>query len=678
MQSIGRPIAIFAALLLWGTAALWGQTISDSESITIQGQGTVKTRTFMVKDGWQVQVTADSPVKVSSVAVDGGANTLINFPAAIPAPPFYNGSSAPIPKGGIFTLSVETTGKWQVSIIESGFVKDMAIGGSPAPAATPPAATPAPSAAPTTALAPAAAPPMPTSTVMGTSYQMTRIAEFNRTSDFASSVEEDTADFTATNGWRLFWTTTHGVKITLVPANGLAQVLVDDTSTRSSATHGGYNSGGYHPYNNTIPNGGMNPIVNTDPSATTVYHGMCMGPTFGTFHFKVEGPGQWTLTVVSMMPSPISPMAGGPSSPVPGAAAASPSAAPATSAPIVKLTDDQARAVVLIKGDNAEGTGFMIKTPDGPAVITNIHVIANNPNFKITTNTGALVNVLSEKGASDRDLAMLMIKDAGYNYLDFSTDISQSVQPGDEVITPGNSQGGEVMLNTGGKVLGIGPVRIEIDNPIYHGNSGGPVFHPKSGKVLGVVTEGMKNEMTDDLDKASFASRNSAISGAMRYFGLRLDTVATWIPIDSRRFAVETTFLDQFHEQSRRLDAYLNRADKNQSNDQNNPNNSSGNDNREAKIYLDDAKIMKADDNYTSRISGSDTAQRIDLLKSLLFDLQCVADLDVDQIKDKSNFYSFDQERAQEEYDYRKALRDELDSIGSDIERLGNLPRTNN
>ena len=28
--------------------------------------------------------------------------------------------------------------------------------------------------------------------------------------------------------------------------------------------------------------------------------------------------------------------------------------------------------------------------------------------------------------------------------------------------------------------------------------------------------------------------------------------------------------------------------------------------------------------------------------------------------------------------DYRKALKDELDSIGNNVERLGGLPRTNN
>jgi hypothetical protein len=226
-----------------------------------------------------------------------------------------------------------------------------------------------------------------------------------------------------------------------------------------------------------------------------------------------------------------------------------PSPAPVSNAATssaTKMTEDQSRAVVLIVGDNGEGTGFMIKTMDGPAVVTNLHVIGNNPNFKITTTSGALVTVLSAKAASDRDLVLLAIKDAGYSYLDVSTDISRTVQPGDEVITPGNSEGGEVMLDTVGKVLGIGPVRIEFDNPIYHGNSGGPVFQPKSGKVLGVVTEAMKVDNTDELDKASFANRASAIHSSMRYFGLRIDTVSDWVPIDWARFQTETIFLDQF------------------------------------------------------------------------------------------------------------------------------------
>jgi S1-C subfamily serine protease len=365
----------------------------------------------------------------------------------------------------------------------------------------------------------------------------------------------------------------------------------------------------------------------------------------------------------SQSPSPVG--ATTPASSVPDATAA------ATAAP-GKLTEDQARAVVLIKGDKAEGTGFLIKTPNGPVVITNIHVIANNPNVKITTNTGALVTVLSQKCASDRDLAMLAIQDNGYSYLQMAPDISKVVAPGDEVITPGNSEGGEVMLNTSGKVLGVGPERIEIDNPIYHGNSGGPVFHTKSGTVLGVVTEAEEVELGDDLDKTSFASRNSAIAGKMRYFALRLDTVTNWIDVDPKAFAIETAFLDQFEDQSERLDAYLNRSD----NTESNPN--AGED--KSKIYLQDDKIMRAENSYQSNAGGDsgDTSQHIEALRSLLFDLQSVADLHYSDIQNMDAFYPFDRDRAKDEMAYRKALKDELDSISNNIERLGHLPRTNN
>ena len=363
-----------------------------------------------------------------------------------------------------------------------------------------------------------------------------------------------------------------------------------------------------------------------------------------------------------------SPSAVGATTPAPSVPDAT---AAATAAP-GKLTEDQARAVVLIKGDKAEGTGFLIKTPNGPVVITNIHVIANNPNVKITTNTGALVTVLSQKCASDRDLAMLAIQDNGYSYLQMAPDISKVVAPGDEVITPGNSEGGEVMLNTSGKVLGVGPERIEIDNPIYHGNSGGPVFHTKSGTVLGVVTEAEEVELGDDLDKTSFASRNSAIAGKMRYFALRLDTVTNWIDVDPKAFAIETAFLDQFEDQSERLDAYLNRSD----NTESNPN--AGED--KSKIYLQDDKIMRAENSYQSNAGGDsgDTSQHIEALRSLLFDLQSVADLHYSDIQNMDAFYPFDRDRAKDEMAYRKALKDELDSISNNIERLGHLPRTNN
>jgi Trypsin-like peptidase domain len=333
----------------------------------------------------------------------------------------------------------------------------------------------------------------------------------------------------------------------------------------------------------------------------------------------------------------------------------------------------------MIEGDNADGTGFLVKMPEGPAIATNLHVLAANPHLRIHTNTGAEITVTGLKGAADRDLALLSIQDDHYSYLDLNRNITGTVRIGDEIITPGNSEGGGVVLNTHGSVVALGPDRIEFSNPIYHGNSGGPVFHPKTGQILGVVTEALKVDTGNDLDKASFASRNSAIKASMRYFGLRLDTVSKWEIYNIDQFLNETTFLKEFHRQSRRLDSYLNSTEKtdakaatsdSEDDDAGLPN---------SKLYLTDAKIVKANDDFFQEVrGGADGAQRLDALRNWLFTLNSVADTGVAQMQNPNNFYQFDQQRVREELSYRNALKKELDSCGDDISRVESLGHRSN
>jgi hypothetical protein len=331
--------------------------------------------------------------------------------------------------------------------------------------------------------------------------------------------------------------------------------------------------------------------------------------------------------------------------------------------PPQKLTDDQARAVVLLKGDAGEGTGFLVKTADGPAVITNLHVLAANPNIRILTTTGAEVVTTGLKGAGDRDIAMIGIKDDHYSYLDLATNLKDTVEIGDAVLTPGNSEGGEVILDTKGDVLGIGPEKIEFSNPIFHGNSGGPVFHLGSGKVIAVVEGAMKMRMVNDLDKASFASAGSAI-GSMRYFGLRPDTVPVWETYDWARFLGETAFLKNFRLLSRCLDSYLNgeryeRARLASAGDEDGP--------PDSRFYLQNDAIHRAEETFHQLSADADTAQRLDAKREAVMTLDNIADQDMDTIRNPANFYGFDEIRAQEEIKYRKYLRDELDGIQDKI-----------
>jgi hypothetical protein len=206
---------------------------------------------------------------------------------------------------------------------------------------------------------------------------------------------------------------------------------------------------------------------------------------------------------------------------------------------------------------------------------------------------------------------------------------------------------------------------VEISNPIYHGNSGGPIIHVKTGQVIGVVTEGLKVDTSNALDLASHQNANSAITGTMRYFGLRLDTVARWETCTWSRFENETAFLSQFHERSKCLDSYLNTG---------------LNDNSDWGTYFaHDDKIKAANEQYGEELGGGgDASQRTDAVRDLIFSLDAVADSDMDQIGNAGNFYPFDQEQAKEEADYRRALKTEIANMSSDVNRIAGLARRSN
>jgi hypothetical protein len=324
-----------------------------------------------------------------------------------------------------------------------------------------------------------------------------------------------------------------------------------------------------------------------------------------------------------------------------------------------KLSDSQTAAMVIIRGDVAEGTGFLVRTAAGSFVITNQHVIGANPHLKITTTSGDDVQILGLQAASDRDLALIPVQDNNYTYLQVADSMAGNVQVGDAVITPGNSQGGGTMLTSVGTVVALGPQKVEFNNPVYHGNSGGPIIEVKSGKVIGVVTEGMTVTIDNDIDKASFENHNSPIKSSVRYFGMRLDNVPSWMTVPWGRFESETTFLENFHVRSVALDSFMN----------------STHDNSEfGSAYRRDDKVRDMADDY--RAKKDDTAHMVDNVRQLIFDIGDLADTDLADMQNPVNFYPFDQERAKQEVAYREALKKEIDGASSNVDRLTDIGRS--
>jgi len=312
---------------------------------------------------------------------------------------------------------------------------------------------------------------------------------------------------------------------------------------------------------------------------------------------------------------------------------------------------DIAKAVVLIKGDIAQGTGFLTKTADGPVIITNLHVIAGNPNIKILTAGGEQIIPLSLKGASDRDIAMFSIQDNHYSYLELASNVDGTAVVGDPTLIPGDSEGGEVTLKTNGKLVAVGPQRIEFDNPIYHGNSGGPVYDSNSHKVIGVVVGASQMKPTNEVDKDSFANANSAIKGPMRYFGLRVDTVPSWEPYSLEQLERESLFLKDFHEQSRALDSFIN------GHVSENYNISSEEGRPDPNYYTRSEKLRRIFDNLNRT---TETQGRAAALQECLWDLQTEVDEGFESVQNNHSFYAYNRPMAQQEFEYRKALREEL------------------
>jgi len=319
---------------------------------------------------------------------------------------------------------------------------------------------------------------------------------------------------------------------------------------------------------------------------------------------------------------------------------------------------DEDNAVVMIKGDQSEGTGFLVRLPDGPVVITNLHVLASNPHLHVLTDAGEEIKILSIGGASDRDLALLGIQDDNnnYHYLTLTQDAAKTVQVGDDIVTPGNSEDGEVTLDTSGNVMGIDPDRIEVSNPIYPGSSGGPVIDQGSGEVVGVVTFATDQASIDFLDAASRANSNSAIKSNVRYFALRIDTVSQWDQYDMEVVQRESAFIHQFHEHTLCLDSYLNGAAY-----------AAKGSPSAVDYYKRNPILCELADPDTFRTAIKKSPIDRPEVALAVQDCQSFAQQDLLTIENESNFYAFQWKAAQMEIAYRKKLIAQLDFIGKQL-----------
>lgn len=177
-----------------------------------------------------------------------------------------------------------------------------------------------------------------------------------------------------------------------------------------------------------------------------------------------------------------------------------------------------ADAVVTIRAADGHGTGFLI-TKDGLA-ITNEHVIADAGPLVAIFRDGSErpVRVIRTNAATDVALVQIACEsDCGTVSLADDAEL----QVGTEILVIGTPKT-EILHHsmTRGIISGLrydlGSTAIQTDAAISSGNSGSPILHAASGRVIGIVASSLRG---DDTEGVHFGI---AIWDAVRALGIRV------------------------------------------------------------------------------------------------------------------------------------------------------------
>lgn len=236
------------------------------------------------------------------------------------------------------------------------------------------------------------------------------------------------------------------------------------------------------------------------------------------------------LTDKASLPGSTSSLPAGPKDPK-----AAEQEAAAAEAQLIQSHND---AFVIVKGSNGSGSGFVGRLGDKTWLFSNIHVVSEVKQPVITRLDGVTLNAGAAEVAAGPDIARVALTAPPVHPLEVITDFEANVHIGDDVVVLGNSGGGGVVTSLRGKVVGIGPDRLEVSAEFIPGNSGSPIVHLKTGKVIGIATY-----LTRRYEQFGSSGSNGTV--VVRRFGYRIDKVPAWEPVNWPELYAEADQLEQ-------------------------------------------------------------------------------------------------------------------------------------
>jgi hypothetical protein len=220
---------------------------------------------------------------------------------------------------------------------------------------------------------------------------------------------------------------------------------------------------------------------------------------------------------------------------------------PTSAAELVKTYRN---SLVFVTGNNGAGSGFVAKYSTGEFLFTNAHVAAGVRGAAFKTLEGAEVKIGAASCAVGHDVFLLQATTNGQPF-EIMKDVDQNASIGDEVVVLGNAEGAGVINTITGKIVGLGPQLVEVDAPFQPGNSGSPIVHLKSGKVIGLATYAI-------IRKYDATTKEPVKDPVIRRFGYRLDSIKSWQPVNWQAFFAQATEMEAVEKLTTDLAAFLN------------------------------------------------------------------------------------------------------------------------
>ena len=155
----------------------------------------------------------------------------------------------------------------------------------------------------------------------------------------------------------------------------------------------------------------------------------------------------------------------------------------------IQSIDDAVECCVYARGETGSGSGFLCRTGNWVYIYTNAHVGAI-PGVRFFDSRDREIPIKTAKVVPEIgvDLVRFMVAVRVAKYLELATPAEVAESRGKDVVALGNTDGAGVIRPLHGKIVGLGPKKVEVTCEFQGGNSGGPIVDPETLKVVGVVT----------------------------------------------------------------------------------------------------------------------------------------------------------------------------------------------